>query len=73
MAGKKFVEWYKKSHPKRYTKAMPRPSSVPATGDMNAFKDLKKMREFARKRQERCIKDMDTFEHYIKHKFKKDS
>mmetsp|Transcript_39538 Transcript_39538/g.39105 ORF Transcript_39538/g.39105 Transcript_39538/m.39105 type:complete len:192 (+) Transcript_39538:315-890(+) len=69
-SGKRFISWYKSQNKGGFPKFMPRPSSVAPTESMNAFRDLKKMREFARKKQERCIKDLSTFEHYIKGKLK---
>lgn len=48
---------------------MPRPSTVLTyKRNMESSQDIKLMREYSRKRQERCIKDMLTFERYIKKK-----
>jgi len=70
-SGKKFYSWYKHKNQAKLErqKVMPRPSSVMTyKRNMDASKDLRRMRKFAREKQERCIKDMSTFEHYVKGK-----
>ncbi|CAI2363865.1 unnamed protein product [Moneuplotes crassus] len=69
-SGQKLISWCKIKDKQQYFKSMPRPKSVLPKKGLDMYKDLKKMRDYARMRQERCIKDLPTFELYVRRKLK---